>query len=419
MWKDIDNKAKNFIIDDYTKGNLCDIALREKFAQEGLSKFVLFVNNLNSSENIKTISEKCGFKTFNYPVQAYFSDVKKPLDFNNVTRFFKYKQDFVEISYDKYSKGFSFCVYTKEESIVEEIRQLLVTHLEFVTTEEESFFCNFSYFTSSEGRATYSSKLSGHVFSQIKNNYVSELQDTLENIIEKLKGHNKAKLVILNGPPGTGKTHFIRSLCSGLSDQFDFEFSLEPMNLLSSSSYLVQSLLADDDDSKGKILILEDIDDILSENNKEKYGDIVSKFLNLLDGFIGQGKNFYVIVTCNTEEAKLNKAVTRAGRCLSYVEFQCFNKDTAAQWFIEKGLTEEEFKDQLEKISSSSTDRLGFRTQVKGAVTLSEMFRILHEVKPETITSDSKTVNSIKPPRSPKSPLKLSRALVDSILRGA
>ena len=378
-WGDIPKERVSVSVDQYTKSDLHDLSFQLEMANRNLASATITFKNIQKSISVTSIANLCGFTVLDTPLRTFHS-ADNPISFARSNQYYSFKDCFIEIGYSKYNNEYTFTIHYNNSAILEEIRKLVIDTVPFETKTLDSFDCTFSYFAPGEGRNVYSSTLTGHHYENIVNNYLPGVKTKIDSLLAKLKqGNNSAKLIILNGPPGSGKTHFIRSLCTEFKENFDFEFSIEPANFFANSSYFVQSLLTEDvfASQKGKIVILEDIDDLLSHNNKEKYSDIITKFLNVLDGFIGQGKNFYLVVTCNTEEQKLSKAVTRAGRCLSYIEFECFDKVSASEWLTAKGLKEEQFKDELDRVCGSSSDRLGFRTNVTQPITLSEMFRIL------------------------------------------
>jgi hypothetical protein len=379
MWDSVSASQKEFPINDYTKRDLPMLAFSERMASKNKFNYSFRFENICDKIDFKELGLACNFVLQDIPSSIWLTKAHKPLDFSKINRMFKDDNNYISFSYDIYKKSLIVSIWVDNEEQAEAYRKTIFDNLKFEEVDAESFICSFSYFVPGEGRSAYTSTIKSQHFKDISNNYTSNVSGSFNKLIDKIENNsNSAKLIIFNGPPGTGKTHAIKSFCSTLSTKYDIEFSLEPVNLLSNSSYMVQSLLTDDD--KGKILILEDVDDVLKQSNKETYGDAISKFLNLLDGIIGQGRNFYVLVSCNTEEAKLSKAVTRPGRCLSYIEFECFNKETAIEWFKNKGIDESKYLPKLEAILSTATSRLGFRTEIKNPITLSEMYRILSEV---------------------------------------
>ena len=70
-----------------------------------------------------------------------------------------------------------------------------------------------------------------------------------------------------------------------------------------------------DDDRLWRLLVMEDTGELLSADARERTGQGLSRFLNVVDGLIGQGLRVIVLVTTNEEIKKVHPAVARPGRC--------------------------------------------------------------------------------------------------------
>jgi SpoVK/Ycf46/Vps4 family AAA+-type ATPase len=89
------------------------------------------------------------------------------------------------------------------------------------------------------------------------------------------------------------------------------------------------------------VLVLEDTGELLSADARERAGQGLSRFLNVVDGLIGQGLRVLVLVTTNEEIRKLHPAVSRPGRCAANVEFASFDAAEASEWLEAHGLPDE------------------------------------------------------------------------------
>ena len=67
-------------------------------------------------------------------------------------------------------------------------------------------------------------------------------------------------------------------------------------------------------------------------------GQGLSRFLNLVDGLIGQGLRVLVLVTTNEEIRRLHPAVARPGRCAANIEFSPLSGEEAAEWLARHGV---------------------------------------------------------------------------------
>ena len=81
-----------------------------------------------------------------------------------------------------------------------------------------------------------------------------------------------------------------------------------------------------------RVLVLEDTGELLSADARVSMGQGLSRFLNVVDGLIGQGLRVLVLVTTNEPIKRLHPAVARPGRCAANVEFTALSRSEAASW---------------------------------------------------------------------------------------
>jgi ATP-dependent 26S proteasome regulatory subunit len=85
---------------------------------------------------------------------------------------------------------------------------------------------------------------------------------------------------------------------------------------------------------------MEDTGELLSADARERTGQALSRFLNVVDGLIGQGLRVIVLVTTNEEIKKLHPAVARPGRCAANVIFDSLSTEEASEWLAVHGVDE-------------------------------------------------------------------------------
>src|SRR5205823_3145494 len=94
--------------------------------------------------------------------------------------------------------------------------------------------------------------------------------------------------------------------------------------------------VADADGESGpkpwRVLLLEDTGELLSADARELMGQGLSRFLNVVDGLIGQGLRVLALVTTNEEIRRLHPAVARPGRAAANVEFSPLSAEEAQAW---------------------------------------------------------------------------------------
>jgi hypothetical protein len=81
-----------------------------------------------------------------------------------------------------------------------------------------------------------------------------------------------------------------------------------------------------------RVLILEDTGELLTPDAKTMIGQGLSRFLNVVDGLIGQGPRVLVLVTTNEPIRTLHPAVARPGRCAANIEFGPLSLSEANAW---------------------------------------------------------------------------------------
>lgn len=162
-----------------------------------------------------------------------------------------------------------------------------------------------------------------------RGNYMPGVLEQYDHILSCLKlGNPCGRLALLDGPPGTGKSHMIRGLISDVSAVFVIV-----------SSSLVGSISGPDVvpvllDKKGEagsgpiVLILEDADSALVRREK---GDLtgLGDVLNIGDGLLGELADLRIVATTNADRVDLDPAVTRPGRMCCHVKVGALDSEVA------------------------------------------------------------------------------------------
>src|SRR3989442_15390647 len=110
------------------------------------------------------------------------------------------------------------------------------------------------------------------------------------------------------------------------------------------SSFMVRHMVEGDVEDEEtaeqawRLLVLEDTGELLTPDAKSVIGQGLSRFLNVVDGLIGQGLRVLVLVTTNEEIKKLHPAVARPGRCAANVEFTSLSGEEANAWLDRHGV---------------------------------------------------------------------------------
>jgi hypothetical protein len=198
-------------------------------------------------------------------------------------------------------------------------------------------------------------------FSSVEQNYAPDSANAYHKMIKSIQEANHG-LVILNGPPGTGKSYMVRAMLSDIRERRGIVCSpaYEFLHDVSALAKIVER-------HKRSIIVLEDFG-VLAESDAITFHSAeTSNLLNLSEGLLSLMSDTIFVLTFNYDLSHVNPALLRPGRCLGVVSTKPLLKQQAQ-------------------------DLTGMDSLPKSSYTLAEVYEILRTGDP---TIDESRLHSI------------------------
>ncbi len=245
-------------------------------------------------------------------------------DNNNQTVLMASKNTMISISTSSRGKSADASLVTNDQEIFKNVTALLSR----VLVPEDT--AKGLVFTLASGMNGYSITRLGVAGADLeRGNYSPEVLADYDHIVADLNTDSPCgRLVILSGPPGTGKTFLVRSL---LAQAKKSAFILIPPHLVKdlNGPEILPALIDAKRESKGSIvLVIEDADQVLVKREDGDMGAI-SSLLNLGDGILGSVLDVRILATTNATQLQIDPATMRPGRLCRHTIIEDLNPETA------------------------------------------------------------------------------------------
>lgn len=232
------------------------------------------------------------------------------------TSIWSWSDSVVELSWNGGSSYISIKVISLREKLVTDLVEFCKVQLSPPKTKGQVYAIVMQ-----NGRLAMSS-LGDASIPLVRHNYTDKVIEDFDFIKKDLiSTYPSGRLVIMEGAPGTGKTHLVRAL---LDDVKRGMFVLVGPDMIKSMGgpELLPLLMQYHNYTPGPIiLIIEDADKCLvSRAEKDTDTSIIQSILNLGDGILGSMLDIRIIATTNASTFQMDAAILREGRLSRHLQ---------------------------------------------------------------------------------------------------
>lgn len=167
----------------------------------------------------------------------------------------------------------------------------------------------------------------------VESNYDPGVVTGWEQVRRDLKSPDpNGRIAIFHGSPGTGKTHLIRALMSGVHEAVYLIIPPKEITNLGNPEMTGLLLSVSAEYRERLVLVVEDADEILTHRQSTTIAALANT-LSIGDGLLGDAVNAFILATTNAPITDVDPALLRPGRLSACVHVPPLQPENAAVAF--------------------------------------------------------------------------------------